>query len=166
MRKQKIILNADEWVWSDGTKVLCMPDGKSVTTLFRRFKTSTRGGNGFTSLNDKVISVPACGLATVAAGLVDVPDAFPVANVASLVASPFDLLFNSCAGSDTSLDRLESDAAHLRRLARTRWYVRLRSFRKVSRKQNTKSTRLTPMSAANNQNEARLRQQSAENRAE
>jgi hypothetical protein len=129
-----------------------MPDEKSVATLFRRFKTSTRGGNGFTSLNDKVISVPACGLATVAAGLVvDVPDAFPVATV----ASPFDLLFNSCAGSDTLLDRLDSDAALIRRLARTRWYVRLRSFRKVSRKQNTKSTRLTPMSAANNQNEAR-----------
>lgn len=38
-----------------------MPDTKSVAILFRRFKTSSRGGKGFTSLNDSEISVSACG---------------------------------------------------------------------------------------------------------
>jgi hypothetical protein len=40
-----------------------MPDAQSVAMLFRRFKTSSRGGKGFTSLKDSEISVSACGLA-------------------------------------------------------------------------------------------------------
>jgi hypothetical protein len=52
-----------------------MPDAQSVAMLFHRFKTSSRGGKGFTSLNDNEISVSAFGLATVTAVPEGVPDA-------------------------------------------------------------------------------------------
>jgi hypothetical protein len=69
-------------------RALCIPEGRRVTTLLRRFKTSSRGGNGFTSLNVRVISVPACvpacELAIVAVGLADIPDASLAVTVALL----------------------------------------------------------------------------------
>ena len=127
--------------------LFCMPDAKSVTMLFRRFKMSSRGGNGFTSLNDSAISVSDFGITSVHAGPVG-------ASAATPFASPSDLLSKSCAGSDTvtTIDCLD---AELIRLAKTRRYVRLRSFLNVSWKKNTKNTRFAIMSAASDQNKAR-----------
>ena len=104
-----------------------MPDTKSVAMLFRRFKTNSSGGNGFTSLKDRDISISACGLASVPAGSADV-------SPGTTFASPSDLLPNSSAGSDTmtNLTILHFLGAELLRLAKTSWYVRLRSFLKVS----------------------------------
>ena len=113
----------------------CMPDEKSVATLFRRFRTSHRGGNGFTSLNDSAISVSCSAVFAGRDG-----------SAAATPACPFDFV------SDMRLDRL--DAAHLR-LSRTCWYVRLRSRRQVSRKKNTKSTTFAQRIAAGAQNDAR-----------
>lgn len=73
-----------------------VPAETSVAMSFRRFKTSSRGGSGFRSLNNSEISVATCGLTTTAACPAGVNDASPAATV----SSSSDSLSNSFVGSD------------------------------------------------------------------
>ena len=125
-----------------------MPEEIIVGTLFQRRSTKSKGGNGFMSTSDGVI-------------------------LSSHVAPPSDdtkfgtspELSSFDAVPSTPETRLESMSGPLELLGRgimvplrraaARRYVTLRSRRKVSRKQTTKTTRSTPMNAASSQKLAR-----------
>ena len=136
-----------------------VPEAVSVARLFRRRNTKSKGGNGFTSASESVIS--ACISLPVASPLEDCANGRspkPAISFDSMVSTErvaTGSFMNSASASGLGLGLGLGRTMALPRYAKARRYVRLRSWRNVSRKKKVKRRRSTPRRAASNQKAAR-----------
>lgn len=115
---------------------LCSPEANKIATLFHRRKTSTVGLNGLTSLRDSVIDGS-------------------TGNTACFSQSaPVRLSIETDPTSSACIDVVREFAA-LSLCRITFWYVRLRSWRNVSRKNRRKDRQMAPETIVRNQKMAR-----------
>src|ERR1700691_1409510 len=116
-----------------------LPEGRRIIKLFHRRRTSNRGGNGLTSVRESLVSVRGGGFIACCAKVLSSVWTRPESSSELFaIIGWLAIWFRSWV-----------------RLFSTIWYMELRSWRKVSLKNNRKERKLRSANITRNQNTAR-----------